>query len=116
MTDRTFSARHSDGGVSLGRRAFCAGAVGFVALGGAACGSAGGDESSGASSQAAAAGRQFAHPGLLHTEADFARMRDKIGAGAQPWLAGWNALTSSSRAQLGATPRPLATVVRGGDG
>jgi hypothetical protein len=58
----------------------------------------------------------FTHPGLMHTEADFTRMRDKIAAGAQPWLAGWNALTSSGRAWVGATPNPLETVVRGGDG
>jgi len=39
-----------------------------------------------------------------------------VAAKAQPWLSGWNALTSNGRAQLGATPRPLATVIRGGDG
>jgi hypothetical protein len=55
------------------------------------------------------------HPGLLHTEADFARMREKIKADAQPWVSGWNALTASSRTRYG-TPQPLETVVRGGDG
>ncbi|HEX7867263.1 MAG TPA: LamG-like jellyroll fold domain-containing protein [Variovorax sp.] len=60
--------------------------------------------------------RKFVHPGLLHTEADFERMRQKVAAQAQPWLDGWNTLTSNGRSQLGATPRPLATVVRGGDG
>ncbi|WP_418118851.1 LamG-like jellyroll fold domain-containing protein [Variovorax sp. 350MFTsu5.1] len=60
--------------------------------------------------------RKFVHPGLLHTEADFERMRQKVAAQAQPWLDGWKALTSSGRSQLGATPRPLATVIRGGDG
>ena len=63
-----------------------------------------------------AAAQSFTHPGLMNTEADFARMRDKIAAGAQPWVAGWNALTSSSRAGLWSTPNPLETVVRGGDG
>jgi len=58
----------------------------------------------------------FVHPGLMHTEADFVRMRAKISAAQQPWVAGWNALTSSSRARLGATPNPLETVVRGGEG
>jgi hypothetical protein len=52
----------------------------------------------------------------MHTEADFARMREKIAAGTQPWVAGWAALTSSSRALLGSVPNPLETVVRGGDG
>ncbi len=60
--------------------------------------------------------RKFVHPGLLHTESDFERMRQKVKDKAQPWLAGWNALTGSGRAQLGAKPRPLVTVVRGGDG
>jgi len=60
--------------------------------------------------------RKFVHPGLLHTEADFDRMRAKVRANAQPWLAGWNALQANGRSQLGATPRPLATVIRGGDG
>ena len=62
-----------------------------------------------------ASSRSFVHPGLLHTEADFTRMREKVAAQAQPWLAGWNALTSNGRSQLNGTPRPLATVVRGGD-
>ena len=57
--------------------------------------------------------RKFVHPGLLHTEADFERMRQKVAANAQPWVAGWNALTSNGRSQLGAKPRPLATVIRG---
>jgi hypothetical protein len=60
--------------------------------------------------------RKFVHPGLLHTEADFERMRQKVKDKAQPWLDGWNALTGNGRAQLGAKPRPLATVIRGGDG
>jgi len=70
----------------------------------------------GAVSATATSVRTFAHPGLMHTEADFTRMRTKIAAGEQPWVAGWNALTSSSRAGLWSTPNPLQTVVRGGDG
>lgn len=56
------------------------------------------------------------HPGLLHTAADFTRMQAQVAAGTAPWAAGWTTLTASSYAQLGATPRPLATVIRGGDG
>jgi hypothetical protein len=58
----------------------------------------------------------FSHPGLLHTADDFDRMADKVAAGAQPWTAGWNALTSHGYSQLNADPRPLETVIRGGDG
>ena len=86
----------------------------------AGCSSNTGDGSSASAvspgSTRTAAARSFVHPGLMHTESDFARMRAKIAAGAQPWAGGWNALTSSSRAQIGATPNPLETVVRGGDG
>lgn len=60
--------------------------------------------------------RSFTHPGLLHTEADFARMRAKVDAGAEPWLSGWNELIYSGHASLGMTPNPLAVVVRGGEG
>ncbi|WP_255369989.1 LamG-like jellyroll fold domain-containing protein [Roseateles sp. YR242] len=56
------------------------------------------------------------HPGLLHTQADFVRMREKVAAGASPWIEGWNALLASGYASATATPRPLATVIRGGDG
>ncbi len=122
---------------SLDRRFFCVGAVSLLALGTAACGGGGsGGQSTGAidtttsntatsvaapaaaepATTADAQARKLTHPGLLHTDADFERMRLKVAAGSQPWLDGWNALTNSSRAQLGALPNPLATVVRGGDG
>lgn len=58
----------------------------------------------------------FIHPGLLHTEADFTRMRTQIAAGREPWVGGLRALTSSSRARLGGTPQPQATILRGGEG
>jgi fibronectin type 3 domain-containing protein len=54
--------------------------------------------------------------GLLHTEADFDRMATKVAEQAQPWYSGYQALTSEGYAQLGTNPRPLETVIRGGDG
>jgi hypothetical protein len=60
--------------------------------------------------------RNVRHPGLLHTEADFDRMRSKLSAAAQPWADGWSQLLNSGRSHLGATPRPLETVIRGGTG
>ncbi|HEV6965593.1 LamG-like jellyroll fold domain-containing protein, partial [Roseateles sp.] len=88
-----------------------AGAPGDVAAG-AGGASAPADAVAGSAPKAKA----FTHPGLLHTEADFARMRSQIAAGREPWVSGYRALTSSSRARLGGVPQPLATVVRGGDG
>ncbi len=58
----------------------------------------------------------FAHPGILSTQADFDRMAAKVSAGAQPWTNGYNALTSDGYSQLGWTPRPTQTVIRGGTG
>ncbi|UVH56968.1 alginate lyase family protein [Variovorax paradoxus] len=133
-------------GFSLDRRTFFLGTASALALGTTACGGGGGSFSvasgagtSGAAQQGTVAAgsadaaavadvvvpesttpsveaRKFVHPGLLHTEADFERMRQKVKDKAQPWLDGWNALTGNGRAQLGAKPRPLATVIRGGDG
>jgi Alginate lyase len=60
-------------------------------------------------------GQAFVHPGLLHTEADFQRMQTKVNAGAEPWLSGWNALTSNGYSQLGATPRAVTEISRPGN-
>jgi hypothetical protein len=60
-----------------------------------------------------ASGAGFLHPGLLHTEADFERMRLKVKQRAEPWITGWNVLCSHGYAQPGANPRPLEKVIRG---
>jgi hypothetical protein len=60
--------------------------------------------------------RKLTHPGLLHTEADLKRIRDKLAASEQPWVAGWNMLLNGRRANLDAKPFPLETVIRGVDG
>ena len=65
---------------------------------------------------AAARAQPFEHPGLLHKEADFQRMRDRIAAGEQPWLDGWNKLASSPYAAPGWTPRAVPVVIRGARG
>lgn len=61
-------------------------------------------------------GQAFVHPGLLHTEADFARMRAKVNANAQPWKGSWDILVANSRSQLTYNPNPQDTVIRGGTG
>jgi hypothetical protein len=111
--------------VSLSRRTFCAGSVSLAALGPLGLTACGGGSPSAQSPQGSAStpppapvtqARTFTHPGLLHTEADFARMRAKVAAGAQPWLDGWNKLLRTGHSNLDASPRPLQTVIRGGDG
>ena len=38
------------------------------------------------------AGRPFVHPGLLHSAADLARIREKVAAGHEPWKKGFERL------------------------
>ncbi|MDT0684744.1 alginate lyase family protein [Autumnicola psychrophila] len=57
----------------------------------------------------------FEHPGLLHTEEDFARVKEKVEAGAEPWISGWNKLTANSHSQLSYTPNPTERLIRGGN-
>src|SRR5687768_2717510 len=56
------------------------------------------------------------HPGMLHTEADFTRMREKVNASAQPWKGSWDLLVTRRNSQSNWGPRPVATVIRGGTG
>jgi len=99
-SDGTASAEAAAGG--------SAGSGGTAGTGGVSGGAATSGSASGA--------RVFKHPGLLHTEADFTRMRAQLAAGREPWVAGFRALTSSGRAQLGRDPQPVVTAIRGGDG
>lgn len=62
------------------------------------------------------AAQDFVHPGVLNTEADYARMRQKIAEKAEPWLTAWNNLLAAPEAQLTWAPRATATVIRGGTG
>lgn len=66
-----------------------------------------------ATNPAVAAGA-FAHPGLLHTQADLDRMAAKVKAGAQPYKAGFDKLAANPHSRSGWTARPVADVVRGG--
>ncbi|WP_232247217.1 alginate lyase family protein [Kitasatospora azatica] len=69
---------------------------------------------SGTTSAAAAPAPAFAHPGLLHTQADLDRIAAKVTAGAQPYLAGWQRLTANRHAQSDWKANPQAVVYRGG--
>lgn len=53
------------------------------------------------------------HPSLLHTEADFDRMREKVRAGEQPWKAAWDQLVASRNSQTNWGPRATPVIRRG---
>jgi len=53
------------------------------------------------------------HPGGFNTQADFARMKDKVAAIASPWIDSWNLLIADGHSQLGYTPNPQVVVHRG---
>jgi hypothetical protein len=99
----TFGASASSGGASAGS-------------GGSASGDSGGAVTAGGSSGVGGQTRAFQHPGLLHTESDFERMRAKIDAGQEPWAGTWKTLIGYEDTSLEQTPQPQATLVRGGEG
>ena len=57
----------------------------------------------------------FMHPGMLHTQEDFDRIKSKVDAEEQPWLDGWNVLIANSHASLSYTPNPVVKLIRGGN-
>ncbi|WP_277210683.1 AbfB domain-containing protein [Isoptericola croceus] len=57
-----------------------------------------------------------AHPSMLHTASDLTRAGNRVASSAQPWKSGWDRLVANGRSHATWSPRPLETVVRGGDG
>lgn len=57
----------------------------------------------------------FAHPGLLHTESDFDRMKSNVARGGGPWLQDWQLLIANRHASLDWNPRAQSVVYRGSD-
>ncbi len=55
--------------------------------------------------------QSFIHPGLLHTDADFARMQANYLN--EPWVGSWNRLIANPHSQTTWNPNPQATVCRG---
>ncbi|MBC3256753.1 alginate lyase family protein [Pseudomonas paralactis] len=49
----------------------------------------------------------FVHPGLLQTQEDFTRIREKLANYNQPWLAGWQKLIANPHASLAWQPNPV---------
>ena len=60
-----------------------------------------------------APGQTFVHPGGLHTQADFDRMKAKVAANASPWVDSYNQLTPLSQANTGWPWAPVTQIVRG---
>ncbi|WP_158850307.1 alginate lyase family protein [Saccharothrix deserti] len=56
------------------------------------------------------------HPGLLHTQADFDRMKARVSAGTNPWKAGWDKLVANRHSASSWVANPQETIIRGGDG
>ncbi len=58
--------------------------------------------------------RGFIHPGGLHTQADFDRVRSQIASGNAKVTEAYNKLLSAGYSQAGVTSAPVETIVRGG--
>lgn len=61
------------------------------------------------------ANKTFAHPGLLHTQVDFDRIKTKVSTNTAPWISGWNMLIANNHAQLSYNPNPTVKIIRGGN-
>lgn len=60
--------------------------------------------------------RGFIHPGGLHTQADFDRVKAQIAAKNSTILKAWNKLKNAEYAQSSVQTSPVVTIVRGGSG
>ena len=58
--------------------------------------------------------RGFRHPGGLHTDADFERIRRQIAEGNPDVVAAYNVLKEAAYSQASAASYPVETIVRGG--
>ncbi|MFM2081827.1 MAG: hypothetical protein RL380_518, partial [Verrucomicrobiota bacterium] len=58
----------------------------------------------------------FVHPGGLHTQVDFDRMKAKVAANASPWVDSYNQLTTVWMANLNMPWHPVTQIIRGGTG
>jgi hypothetical protein len=108
-------------GISRRTFLYSLGALSLSACGGGGTAAASGMQNGGAaavtrSAASMVSNSSFVHPGLLHTQADFDRMAQKVAAQASPWLDDWKVLIANSHASLSWTPRPQVEVDRGGTG
>lgn len=69
-----------------------------------------------ASAQTTDSDRGFIHPGGLHTQADFDRVKAQIAAKNTTIMKAWNKLKNAEYAQSNVQTSPVETVIRGGSG
>lgn len=61
------------------------------------------------------ANKVFAHPGMLHTQEDFDRIKSKVNADIYPWSEGWEVLTANSHSSSSYSLKgPVKKLIRGG--
>lgn len=56
----------------------------------------------------------FLHPGILHTQADFDRAKEKVETGEEPWTSAYKKLMASPHVDLNWKPNPTEKIIRGG--
>lgn len=58
----------------------------------------------------------FTHPGMLHTQEDFDRMKSHVNAGDEPWTSGYQVLANNSHSSSNYTMQgPVVSLIRGGN-
>lgn len=57
----------------------------------------------------------FVHPGALHTQADFDRVKEKLAVGEEPWTAAYKKFKTSTFLDLSRKPNPTTKIIRGGE-
>ena len=60
--------------------------------------------------------RGFIHPGGLHTQADFDRIKQQLAEGNEKVTEAYNVLKNAEYAQPGVVSYPVETIIRGGSG
>lgn len=59
---------------------------------------------------------RFQHPGLLHTQSGFDKMKENVENNVSPVKETWDSLCGNTYSNAGWLPRPLESVIRGGNG
>lgn len=60
--------------------------------------------------------KPFTHPGILHSKAELAFIKEKLSSGEEPWQSAWAQLRAADSASLTYAPQARTHVVRGAGG